>query len=53
MNVRNRTIFGNDNLYILRGLDTESIDLICLDPPIATAITPHTSAVQLQEHVFT
>lgn len=33
MNFKNRTIFCNDNLYILRGLDTESVDLIYLDPP--------------------
>lgn len=33
MNVKNRTIFSNDNLPILRGIDTESIDLIYLDPP--------------------
>ena len=33
MNVENRTIFENDNLYVLRGLDTDSIDLIYLDPP--------------------
>lgn len=33
MNVNNRTIFSNDNLHILRGLDTESVDLIYLDPP--------------------
>ncbi len=33
MNVKNRTIFCHDNLYILRGLDTESVDLIYLDPP--------------------
>ena len=33
MNVKNRTIFSNDNLLILRGLDTESVDLIYLDPP--------------------
>ena len=33
MNVENRTIFCNDNLYILRGLDSESVDLIYLDPP--------------------
>ena len=32
-NVKNRTIFTNDNLHILRGLNTESIDLIYLDPP--------------------
>ena len=33
MNVQNRTIFQGDNLYILRGLDSASIDLIYLDPP--------------------
>ena len=33
MNVKNRTIFSNDNLPVLRGIDTESIDLIYLDPP--------------------
>ncbi len=33
MKVKNRTIFENDNLHVLRGLDTDSIDLIYLDPP--------------------
>ena len=33
MNIKNRTIFCNDNLYVLRGLDNNSIDLIYLDPP--------------------
>ena len=33
MNVENRTIFQGDNLDILRGLDSETIDLIYLDPP--------------------
>ena len=33
MNVENRTLFEGDNLHILRGLDTETIDLIYLDPP--------------------
>ncbi|MYB95024.1 hypothetical protein F4054_14410 [Candidatus Poribacteria bacterium] len=33
MNVKNRTIFSNDNLSVLRGIDTESVDLIYLDPP--------------------
>ena len=33
MNVENRTIFEADNLDILRGLDSETIDLIYLDPP--------------------
>ena len=33
MNVKNRTVFSNDNLPVLRGIDTESVDLIYLDPP--------------------
>ena len=33
MNTQKRTIFEGDNLDILRGLDTETIDLIYLDPP--------------------
>ena len=33
MNVENRTIFEGDNLDILRGMDSEIIDLIYLDPP--------------------
>ena len=33
MNVKNRTIFSNDNLPVLRDIDTESVDLIYLDPP--------------------
>ena len=27
MNVENRTIFEGDNLHVLRGLDTDTIDL--------------------------
>ena len=33
MNIQNRTIFEGDNLPILRGMETESVDLIYLDPP--------------------
>ena len=33
MNVGNKTIFEGANLHILRGLDSETIDLIYLDPP--------------------
>ncbi|MCH9853843.1 MAG: GIY-YIG nuclease family protein [Alphaproteobacteria bacterium] len=32
-NIANRTIFCKDNLDILQGIDSESIDLIYLDPP--------------------
>jgi len=33
MNVQNRTVFSHDNLPVLRGIDSESVDLIYLDPP--------------------
>ena len=32
-NVPNRTIFVHDNLPVLRGMDSASVDLIYLDPP--------------------
>ena len=32
-NWKNRTIWTGDNLPILRGLNSESVDLIYLDPP--------------------
>ena len=36
MNVANRTLFIADNLDIMRGIDSEMIDLIYLDPPFNT-----------------
>lgn len=36
MNVPNRTLFIADNLDIMRGIDSESVDLIYLDPPFNT-----------------
>ena len=33
LNVQNRTVFHNDNLVVLRGINSESIDLIATDPP--------------------
>ena len=33
MNVANRTLFIADNLPILRGIDSETVHLIYLDPP--------------------
>lgn len=33
MNIANKTIFTGDNLPILRGINSECIDLIYLDPP--------------------
>lgn len=31
--IENRTLFINDNLPVLRGMNSESVDLIYLDPP--------------------
>ena len=36
MNFDNRTLFIGDNLDIMRGMDSETIDLIYLDPPFNT-----------------
>lgn len=33
MSIQNRTLFENDNLYVMRGMDSQSVDLIYLDPP--------------------
>ena len=33
LNIENRTIFEGDNLEILRGINSESVDLVYLDPP--------------------
>ena len=36
MNVQNRTLFIADNLDIMRGINSETVDLIYLDPPFNT-----------------
>ena len=33
MNIENRTVYCNDNLNILKGINNDTIDLIYLDPP--------------------
>ena len=33
-NWTNRTIFTGDNLDIMRGMNSETVDLIYLDPPL-------------------
>ena len=33
MNVKPNTLFTNDNLFVLNGMNSESVDLIYLDPP--------------------
>ena len=32
-NIANRTLFIHDNLHVLRGLNTGSVQLIATDPP--------------------
>ena len=39
INVPDRTLFIGDNLDVLRGINSESIDLIYLDPPFNTGTT--------------
>ena len=36
LNIQNRTIYCNDNLEILKGINNNCIDLIYLDPPFNT-----------------
>ena len=33
LNIKNRTIFCKDNLDVLQGINSKSVDLIYLDPP--------------------
>ena len=35
-NWKNRTLFKGDNLHVMRGMNSESVDLIYLDPPFNT-----------------
>ena len=37
--IRNRTVFTRDNLEVLRGMDSASVDLIYLDPPFNSNAT--------------
>ena len=42
LNVKNRTLFTGDNLDVMRGMNSKSVDLIYLDPPFnSTVTTPH------------
>ena len=33
MNWKDKTIFIGDNLHVMRGMNSDSVDLIYLDPP--------------------
>lgn len=39
--IKNRTLFCQENLPILRGINSESIDLVYLDPPVNTGKNFH------------
>ena len=39
MALANRTLFTGDNLYVLRGMNSESVDLFYLDPPFNSNAT--------------
>ena len=44
-NIKNRTIFCKDNLDLLRGMNTETIDLVYLDPPFNKNKTQFTAPI--------
>ena len=49
-NVKNRTIFCGDNLAFLRGINSETVDCIYIEPPYNGSIDFHSSAVRAEYH---
>ena len=47
----NRTLFLEDNLPVLRGLDSDSIDLIATDPPFNKGVPAFTGTTKAGEDV--
>ena len=47
----NRTLFLEDNLPILRGLDSDSIDLIATDPPFNKGVPAFTGTTKAGQNV--
>ena len=47
----NRTLFLEDNLPVLRGLDSDSIDLIATDPPFNKGVSAFTGTTKAGENV--
>ena len=47
----NRTLFLEDNLPVLRGLDSESIDLIATDPPFNKGVSAFEGTTKAGENV--
>ena len=39
MNWKDKTIFIGDNLHVMRGMNSDSVDLIYLDPPFNSSRT--------------
>ena len=46
-NFRNRTLYHADNLPVLRGMNSETIDLIATDPPFNKGRDFHATAGSL------
>ena len=47
----NRTLFLEDNLLVLRGLDSDSIDLIATDPPFNKGVPAFTGTMKAGQNV--
>ncbi|MYD35879.1 MAG: hypothetical protein F4X20_02475 [Dehalococcoidia bacterium] len=51
LNVANRTLFIGDNLPILRGINSESVDLIATDPPFNKGVKAFEGITKAGENV--
>ncbi len=49
LNVKNRTLFIGDNLPVLRGINSETIDLIATDPPFNKSVKAFKGKVKAGE----
>ena len=51
LNVKNRTLFIGDNLPVLRGINSESVDLIVTDPPFNKGVKAFKDITKAGENV--
>lgn len=51
LNVKNRTLFIGDNLPVLRGINSESVDLIATDPPFNKGVRDFEGITKAGENV--
>lgn len=51
LNVKNRTLFIGDNLPVLRGINSESIDLIATDPPFNKGVKAFEGITKAGENI--